>query len=188
MNDLKAPLFKLQSLHLALKYEIGLSALAALLAVAYLVDVGGTLELALPAVGLLLAASVLLLVATRQWATLRQIDSSGPVLATERRLAELTVDRARSHRWLLLSTPLIWALLVTVLPHAFLGYHVYTAAGVQWIAINVAFGFATLAGAVWASGRLSPTSRVGMLLHHLGDHLTGRKVTEASAVLDAIAD
>ncbi|HVF59416.1 MAG TPA: hypothetical protein VNJ70_06345 [Thermoanaerobaculia bacterium] len=107
-------------------------------------------------------------------------------MAIQRRLAELRVVRARSNRWLLLSAPLLWALLVVVVPHGLIGLDVYRAFGLPWVASNFVFGLAVLGGAAWVSRRLPAASRSSAFLRWLGDDLTGRRVTVASGFLDDI--
>ena len=65
----------------------------------------------------------------------------------------LGVVRARTNRWLLLSTPLLWAVLVVVVPHGLVGLDVYRAFGLPWVLGNFGFGVAVLALAAWASRR-----------------------------------
>jgi len=125
--------------------------------------------------------------AVRQLVALGQIDYSGPVVAIQRRLAELRVLRARSNRWLLLSAPLLWALLIVVVPHGLVGLDVYRAFGLPWVVGNLVFGLAILGAAGWVSRRFPVASRSSAFLHWLGDDLTGRRVAVASGFLDDIS-
>jgi hypothetical protein len=169
--------------YLVLGYEVAFGLAVALLAGSYLGDHFREIRFAAPAALLHLGAILTLGVAVWQLVALRQIDYGGPVLEIQRRLAELRAVRARANRWLLLSCPLLWALLVVVVPHGLLGLDVYRAFGVAWVGANLLFGLAVLAAVAWASRRF-PASR---LLRGLGDDLTGRRLATVSGFLDDIA-
>ena len=107
--------------------------------------------------------------------------------AIQHDLANLQVVRARSNRWLLLSSPLIWSILVIVVPHGLLGVDVYRLFGMAWVFANLAFGVAMLGAAAVVGRRLQGRTGVGELLGRLGDDLTGRRMAEAASRLDEIA-
>ena len=92
--------------------------------------------------------------------------------------------RARSNRWLLLSAPLLWALLIVVVPHGLVGLDVYRSFGLPWVTGNLVFGLAILGAAAWMSRRFPAASRSSAFLRWLGDDLTGRRVALASGFLD----
>jgi hypothetical protein len=177
---------KLRFVRLVLWYEVAFGVLAVLLVGSYLFDHIGALRFALPAGGLHLCAIAILGLAVRQLVALGQIDYAGPVVEIQRRLAELRVARARSNRWLLLSSPLLWALLVIVAPHGLVGLDVYRAFGLPWVAGNFVFGLVVLGAAIWASRRFPAGSRGSTFLAWLGEDLTGRRVAAASGFLDDV--
>ena len=168
-------------------YEVAFGLLAALLAGSYLYDHLGTARFAVPAAALHLGAILTLGVAVWQLVALRQVDYALPVVDIQRRLAELGLVRARANRWLLLSAPLAWALLVVVVPHGLIGLDVYAAFGLPWVAGNFGFGLAVLAAAAWVSAHAPAGSRVASLLRGLGDDLAGRRVAAAAGLLDDVA-
>lgn len=174
---------KIRFTQLVLWYEVAFGVVVALLAGSYLADHWREIRFAAPAAALHLGAILTLGTAVWQLVALGQIDYGGPVLDIQRRLAQLRVVRARGNRWLLLSAPLLWALLLVVVPHGLIGLDVYRAFGVPWVGGNLFFGLAVLAAAAWASRRF-PSSR---LLRGLGDDLTGRRLAAASEVLDDLA-
>ena len=175
---------RLGFVYFVLWYEVGFAALAVVIIGAYLADNFAVLRFAIPAAALQAAAVLNLALAAGQLVGLRAIDFAGPVLAIQRRLAEVRVVRARSNRWLLLSAPLLWALAVVVVPHGLVGLDAYRVFGFPWVAGNLAVGLAVMAAAAWAGRRLSPSSRGLAFMRWLGDDLTGRKVAEASGFLD----
>lgn len=177
----------LRGVRLALWYEVGAGAVVALLAGSYLAGHIGTLRFALPAAALQLAAILTLGAAARQLVALQQIDYTGPVLTIQRRLADLGVRRAWSNRWLVLSSPLLWALLVVVVPHGLFGIDAYRALGWRWLGANLAFGLVVLGGAAWAGRRAAAGSRCAAVLRWVGDDVTGRRVARASGILDDVA-
>lgn len=179
---------RLRFVHFVLWFEVGISALAVLLLGSYLYDHLGTARFALPAAVLHLGAIATLGLAVRQLVALGQVDYAGPVVSIQRRLAELGAVRARANRWLLLSAPLLWALLIVVVPHALVGVDVYLSFGLLWVGGNFFFGIAILGGAAWFSRRLPAASRGSAFLRWLGDDLTGQRVAAASGFLDQIVN
>lgn len=175
--------WKIRFTHVVLWYELAFGGLVALLAGSYLADHLGEIRFAAPAALLHLGAILTIGLAAWQLVALGQIDYGGPVLDIQKRLAELRAVRARGNRWLLLSSPLLWALLIVVVPHGLVGLDVYRAFGISWVGGNLLFGLAVLAAAAWASRRF-PTSR---LLRGLGDDLTGRRLAAMSGFLNDIA-
>ena len=168
-------------------YEIGFGVLAVLLLGSYLFDHLGTARFALPAAALHLTAIALLGLAVWQLLALARADFAGPVVELHRRLAELRVARARVNRWLLLASPLLWALLVVVVPHALVGFDVTRAFGTAWVGANLLFGVAVLAIGLWAARRLPAGSRSSTCLQRLGDDLAGRRLAAAAGLLEEIA-
>jgi hypothetical protein len=178
---------RLRFVRVALWYEVVFGVLAALLAGSYLAEHVAIIRFAIPAAILQAVAIGVLGFAAYQLVALEQIDPAGSVVTIQRSLARLRVVRARSNRWLLLSAPLLWALLTIVVPHGLSGLDVYAAFGPAWVIGNVVFGFAVLGAAALASRRVSETSRGAAILRWIGDDATGRRVGEASTFLDEIA-
>ena len=106
-------------------------------------------------------------------------------LVAARDLAKLQVRRTRSNRSLLLSSPLLWALLIIVVPHGLFGVDVYQLFGMAWVFL--AFGVAVLVAAVFVSRTLQGRTAVSELLRRLGDDIAGRRMAEAASRLDEIA-
>jgi hypothetical protein len=174
--------------HLVLWYEVACSALVLLLVGSYLGNNIGIMQFAIPAAFLHLVAIATLGSAAYQLVRLRQADYTEPVLAIQRTLARLRVLRARSNRWLLLSAPLLWGLLIVVVPHGLFAVNVYEMFGVRWVLANIAFGVVMLGAAALVSRRVRHTSAGAALLRWIGDDVTGRRLAEASAALDEIAE
>jgi hypothetical protein len=177
---------RLGLVYVVLWYEVAFAVLAVVIIGAYLADNFAAPRFGIPAAALQAGAVLNLVLAARQLIGLHNIDFAGPVLAIQRALAEVRVVRARSNRWLLLSAPLLWALLVVVVPHGLVGLDAYRAFGFPWVAGNFAFGLVVIAAAAWAVRRLAPSSRGLAFVRWLGDDLTGRKVAEASGFLEDI--
>jgi len=179
---------KIRWAHLVLWYEVAFGALVALLTGSYLADHLGAIRFAAPAAVLHLGAILTLGFAARQLVALGRLDYGGPVLEIQGRLAKLRVVRARANRGLLLSAPLLWALLIVIVPHGLIGLDVYRAFGLPWIAGNLVFGVAVLAAAGWASRRFPGWYRSSRLVRGLGDDLTGRRLAAASGFLEELAE
>jgi hypothetical protein len=173
--------------HVVLWYEVAFGAAAALLAGSYLTaHFDDELRFAIPAVLLHLGAILTLGLAVWQLVELSRIDYGGPVVGIQRRLAKLSVVRARGNRWLLLASPSLWAALVVVVPHGLVGLDVYSAFGIAWVGGNFLVGLAVLAAGLWASR--STWFRASRMWRGLGDDLTGRRLAAASGALDDLAE
>jgi hypothetical protein len=168
-------------------YEAGFSALAALLVGSYLGDSFGNLQFWIPAALLQLVVIGTFAAAAYQLLTLAQIDYTGPVLAIQRDLAQVRVVRARWNRWLLLWAPLLWVLLIIVVPHALFEADVYQLVGLGWLSANFGFGVAVLGLAVLVSRRLMRPAPGSAFLRRIGDDVNGWRVAEAAGFLDEIA-
>ena len=177
---------KLRFVRLVLWYEIAAGVVAALLVGSYLAEHARTMRFAGPAAVLHLCAILTIAVAVRQLVGLAGIDYGGPVVAIQRRLGELRLLRARANRWLLISSPLLWALLVIVVPHGLFGLDVYRAFGLPWVAGNLALGIAVVTAAAGLARRSPAWLRDSAFLRWLGDDLTGRRIAAASCALDEI--
>lgn len=179
---------KLRFVHAVLWFEIASGGLIVLLIGSYLADNIGTPRFAIPAALMHLGAILLIGLALRQLVALKTIDFAGSVVVMQRRLTEVGVIRARANRWLLIASPLIWSLLVIVVPHGLLGFDIYTEFGLPWVAGNLAFGVAAIAAVAWVSRRFPDWYRDSAFVRGLGDDLTGRRVAAASGFLREIAE
>jgi len=177
----------LRLVHATLWYEVTLGIVAVLLVGSYLGDQYATLRFALPAALLQLGAIGVLGVALWQLVTLHQLDYSAPILEVQQRLARLQRVRANANRLVLLASPLLWALLAVVVPHALAGFDVVAAFGGRWVAGNVAFGVAVLAAVGWMHRRRPRWFVASPLMRTLGEDLTGRRVAAAVAHQAALA-
>lgn len=167
--------------HATLWYEVTLGIVAVLLTGSYLGDHYATLRFALPAALLLLGAIGVLGAAAWQLATLHRLDFAAPVLLVQQRVARLQRVRASANRLVLLASPLLWALLVIVVPHALAGFDVLAAFGGWWVASNVAFGLAVLGSVGWLHRRRPGWFVSSPFMRALGEDLTGRRVAAAAA-------
>lgn len=173
---------QLRKAGLVLWYELASGLVAVLLVGSYLADHLADLRFTLPAVALHLMAIGILGSAAYQLVRLAAVDFAQPILETQRGLAELRVFRARVHRAILFASPLLWALLVVVVPHALVGLDVYGAFGPAWVGGNFVFGALFLATCLWLARRYPDAA----LLRWLGDDLTGKRLADASAGLGEI--
>jgi hypothetical protein len=178
--------WRLWFVHVVLWYEVAFSVVVVLVIGSYLFGQLGTIRFALPADTSLLAAILMLSLGVRQLVALVEIDYAGPVVAIQRRLAELRLARARSNRWFLLSVPMLWALAIIVVPHGLVGFDIYRTFGLPFVAGNLIVGVAVLAAAAWVTWRFPAASRSSAFLRWLGEDFTGDKVAAASALLDDI--
>lgn len=173
---------KLRLVRAVLSFELAFGVLVALPVGSYLVDHLATVRFALPAAILHLMAIALIGTATWQLVRLAAVDFAGPVVETQRRLAEIRLVRARTHRWSLFAAPLLWAVFVVVVPHGLGGNDVYRDPGLPWVVGNFAVGVVALAVAGWLVRRYPDAA----FLRRLGQNWTGRRLAKVADLLDEV--
>lgn len=107
----------------------------------------------LPAVVLQLGVIALIIGSIHQLVAIRSIDYSAPILAIQKRLGSLKVQRVRATMWTLLAAPLLWILVLIVALKGLIGLDAYAVFDGAWLAANVLFGVAVIPLAVWISRR-----------------------------------
>lgn len=148
------------------KAETALRRLSRLLALELLLNLGVTIALGsflaehaaqarflLPAAALDLCAIALIIAGIRQLAAIAKVDYSAPVVAIQKRLESLRVERLRAAKWTLLLAPLLWTPLLVVSLEGVLGVDAYAIFGAGWLAANLLFGLLVIALAVGISRR-----------------------------------
>jgi hypothetical protein len=166
--------------------ELGIDILAVLLFGAFLAAHVHVVRYALPALVLHVAALLGLASTVYQLVLLGRIDYAAPVVEIQRQLAALRAFRVRSTTWTLLLAPLLWTPLVIVAAKGLLGLDLYAAFGPLWIALNLAFGVAVLALALWIARRHAGALRRSRFLQRLSDDIAGRSLAAAMGHLDEI--
>jgi hypothetical protein len=168
-------------------FELGIDILAVVLLGAFLAEHVHVVRYAVPAIGLQVAAVLKLASTVRQLTMLGRIDYAAPVVAIQRQLAALRAFRIRTTMWILLLAPLLWTPLAIVAAKALIGLDVYRAFGPAWIALNLVFGVAVLALALWIARRHAGALQRSRFLARLADDIAGRSLVAATSYLDEIA-
>jgi hypothetical protein len=167
--------------------EFCIDILAVVLVGAFLAEHIHAPRYAVPAIALHVAAVLKLASTVRQLAMLGRIDYAAPVVTIQRQLAALRAFRIRTTMWIFLLAPLLWTPLAIVAAKALLGLDLYRAFGPAWIALNLAFGVAVLALALWIARRHAGALRRSPFLARLADDIAGRSLATATSHLDEIA-
>jgi hypothetical protein len=168
-------------------FELGFDILAVVLVGAFLAEHVHAVRYAVPAIALHVAAVLKLASTVRQLVMFGRIDYAAPVVAIQRQLAALRALRIRTTRCIFLLAPLLWTPLAIVAAKALLGLDIYRAFGPAWIAVNLAFGVAVLALALWIARRHAAALRRSPFLARLADDIAGRSLATATSHLDEIA-
>ena len=145
----------------------------------------GELKFLLPAIVLDVYAVGLVIAGARQLADARAIRYDAPVVEIQRKLEVLHLRRVRSIIGTLLFAPLMWVPLLIVGARGFFGLDVY-AAGIPWLAANVAFGLAVIPLAVWVARRYGARLGASPWMRELADTIAGRTLAEACEALAVI--
>ncbi|MBV8345618.1 MAG: hypothetical protein JO190_11615 [Candidatus Eremiobacteraeota bacterium] len=138
-----------------------------------------------PAVLLGAYAVGLLIAGVCQIVAIAGVDFDEPVVAIQKRLEALRLLRVRTTLGVLLFAPLMWVPLLIVALRGLFGVDAY-AAGVAWLAANVAFGLAIIPVAIFIARRYGDRLRRTGLMRGLTDAIAGRSLAAALESLDAI--
>lgn len=138
-----------------------------------------------PAIALDLYAIALVVAGARQLAELRGIDYDEPVVAIQKRLESLRLQRIRTTLGTLLFAPLMWVPLLIVGLRGLFGIDVYTL-GPEWLAANVLFGLAVIPAAMLVARRFGPRLAVLTSARAFADAVAGRSLASALDSLDSI--
>jgi hypothetical protein len=152
-------------------------AAAALLSV-YLAHHFAESRFAVPGLVLFALAVASVVTTVWQWGLLRRIDYAGPVTAVHRQLADLRLVRARFGFWVLVLSPLLWALGLIVVPKGLLGADVYDG-GMPYVLANLGFGVAFLLVAWGVARHWAAKAPDSAWRSRLADGFAGRSLMRA---------
>ena len=141
----------------------------------------------LPAAALDLCAILLLALRIRQLTILARIDYGAPILAMQKTLAELRIDRIRTTMLTLVVAPLLWPPLLVVGFKALLGVDAYAAFGLPWLLANLAFGVLVILVARWIARRYAGRFDSSPLAQRLMRDLAGYNLSAAMDKLSSLA-
>jgi hypothetical protein len=130
-------------------------------------------------------AIALVIAGARQLAAIGGIDYDEPVVAIQRRLEMLRLQRIRTTLATLLFAPLMWVPFAIVALRA-LGVDLY-AAGWSWLAANALFGVAFILVAIAVARRFGHRFARSARMRALADAIAGRTLASAIESLDSIA-
>jgi hypothetical protein len=182
------------------KAETALKRLAWMLWLELVINVGGLALLGsfiakhfneirylVPAVALDLGLIALVIAGARQIAAIYQIDYCAPIVAIQRRLESLRMERIRTVKWTLLLSPLAWTPLFIVALKGLLDVDVYASAGIAYVAANLAFGVAVIVAGVWASRHFAARFEGSSVMRWIPDALAGTSLKSATRFLDSLS-
>jgi hypothetical protein len=141
----------------------------------------------IPALALDLGAIALVRVYVLQWAALRSLDYSAPIVAIQKRLGALQVQRVRAVKWVLLTAPLVWTPMLIVGLKGLLGVDAYAILPHAWLAANLAFGAALIPLAVWIARRSADRMERSPLVQRILRDLAGYNLNAAVGFLGSLA-
>lgn len=141
----------------------------------------------IPGIVLHLFAIGSLILGVHQWLALKRIDYGEPVVAIQKRLGELRVQRVRATKLILLSVLLLWTPLLIVSLKGLLGVDAYAIFSSAWLAANVALGVAVIPLAVWISKRYADRMERSPLIQRLMRDLAGYNLNAATGFVSSLA-
>lgn len=121
-----------------------------------------------------------------QFAKLKEIDFSAPVLTSQMHLARLRRLRIRVVMWTLILSPLLWIPLLVVGMKGLLGVNVYALLNSTWLIANVLFGLAFIPAMVALSRYFGPRWQGSALVKSVMDHIAGDELKAMTAFLKSL--
>lgn len=140
-----------------------------------------------PGIVLHLYAIGFVILGVHQWLALKRIDYGAPVVAIQKRLGELRVQRVRATKLILLSVLLLWTPLLIVTLKSLFGVDAYALFSSAWLAANVALGVAVIPLAVWISKRYADRMERSPLVQRLMRDLAGYNLNAATGFVSSLA-
>ena len=141
-----------------------------------------------PGVTLHLCVIALLIAGVRQLVALRTVDLGAPIVAIQRQMETLRIERIRATTYALVASPLLWTPLLIVALEGLFGVDAYTAIGVPYLLANLALGVLVVVLAVWISRRYAERMDRSPLAQRVMRHLAGQSLTSAAAFLSSISE
>lgn len=141
----------------------------------------------IPAVVLDLGVIALIIACIHQLVAIKTIDYSAPIVAIQKRLGSLKVQRVRTTMLVLLTAPLVWTPLLIVALKALANVDAYAIFTGAWLAANVAFGAAVIPLAVWLSRRYADRMESSPLGQSLMRDLAGYNLNAAVGFVSSLS-
>jgi hypothetical protein len=153
----------------------------------FIAEHAGEMRFLAPALALGLCAVALVIASIRQLAALHSLDYSAPVVAIQKRLEALRIERIRATKWVLLLSPLLWTPLLIVALEGLFGLDAYLFLDGRWLAANLLFGLAFIPVMLWAARRFAGRWQGSPLVQSLMDDLAGRSLVAAAGFLSELS-
>jgi hypothetical protein len=182
------------------RVDSALKRLSRLLVFELLVDLGAVVALGMfiaghagevrflaPALLLGVCAVAFVIRSIRQLTALHSLDYSAPVVAIQKQLTALRIERIRVTKWVLLLSPLLWTPLLIVALEGLLGVDAYLFLDGSWLAANLLFGLAFIPLMLWAARRFASRWQGSPLVQSLMDDLAGRSLVAATGFLSELS-
>jgi hypothetical protein len=147
----------------------------------------GEVRFLAPAVALGLCAVALVVASIRQLGVLHGLDYSVPVVAIQKQLETLRIERIRTTQWVLLLSPLLWTPLLIVALEGLLGIDSYLFLDGRWLAANLLVGLAFIPLMLWVARRFAGRWQGSPLVRSLMDDLAGRSLVAAAGFLSELS-
>lgn len=124
----------------------------------------------------------------RQLVMLGQLDYAAPIIDIQKRLVSLRAMRIRFMQWVLVSSFLLWPLLLIVGLKAFLHIDAYIAFGAKWLVSNAIFGAIVIGAAFLISRRFADRMDRSPLVQRFMRDLAGYNLNSAEKFLASVRE
>jgi hypothetical protein len=153
----------------------------------FMANEGGDWRFLAPAIALDVFAVALVIACGHQLAVLGKLDYSLPIVALQKKLETLRIERIRTNMVTLLLAPLAWTPLLIVTLRGMFGVNAYEVLDTGWLAANLLFGVAVIPLMIWVAKRHADRWQRSPLVLRLLNDLAGRDLQTAAAFLDTLS-
>lgn len=178
--------FILQRLSRTIFIELLINFVAMILLGSFIADWMSNIRFLVPALTLDLAAISLITFSIYQLIILRGINYSDSIIAIQKQLESLRINRILATKWTLLIAPLLWTPLLIVLLKGICGIDAYVVFSRYWLASNFLLGVALIPFMIFVSKRYAERWQRSPLIQRLLNDIAGRNLTAALAFLDTL--
>lgn len=121
-----------------------------------------------------------------QFATLRKIDFSQPILESQQQYAVLRRLRLQVTFWILSLSPLLWVPLLIVLIKSLIGIDPYLILNNTWLLANILFGISFIPLMFWVAKYFTKHWKGSPFVKHLLDSLAGDELKAINNFLEQL--
>ncbi|MCG8352075.1 MAG: hypothetical protein MI924_30280 [Chloroflexales bacterium] len=166
--------------------ELGVNTVILILLGMFIAEHITELRFLAPALVLHLFAILDTSVLVRQLIMLRSIDYESPVVAIQKQVELVRIQRLKTTKWILILSPLLWTPLLVVSMKGLFEVDAYAVLSMTWLALNLLFGLAFIPLMIWVARRYADRMQRSPVLQGLMNDIAGRNLNAAMHFLHTV--